>query len=170
MRSPGFSPHSSAGLSERETRSVAGNHTSVRNEQKLKNNSNNLKKNSSRLNEVKKSEQTAVTWRGGDSWPHCRLFAKPISRSDECCYIRKQCCQNNNSKKRKIPHVESLLRAIASSCGADCFYFFYIHLTDSGCGASGPFCTPRGHETDSESPRVRGSSPLLCEGSEDRSR
>lgn len=34
MRSPGFSPHSSAGLSERETRSVAGSHTSVRNERK----------------------------------------------------------------------------------------------------------------------------------------
>lgn len=29
MRSPVFNPHSSAGLSERETRSVAGNHTSV---------------------------------------------------------------------------------------------------------------------------------------------
>lgn len=49
MRSPGFNPHSSAGLSERETRSVAGNHTSVKSEQKKK--QRNLAERS-RLNEV----------------------------------------------------------------------------------------------------------------------
>lgn len=153
MRSPGFNPHSSAGLSERETRSVAGNHTSVKSEQKKKKNL----AERSRLNEEgKKSEQTAVTWRGGDSWPHCRLFAKPISRSGERRYIRKQCCQNNNSTK-KNPRVESVLLANASSSVADRLYFI-SYFTDSGSGASGPLCTLPGHETDSETPRVRGSS------------
>lgn len=92
MRSPGFSPHSSAGLSE-------GGRQAVWQEIMCQSRMNeNTKKQQnlaqrSPLNELrggKKSEQTAVTWRWGDSRPHCHLFAKPISRSDQRRYIRKQ--------------------------------------------------------------------------------
>lgn len=165
MRSPGFNPHSSAGLSERETRSVAGNHTSVKSEQKKKKNL----AERSRLNEEgKKSEQTAVTWRGGDSWPHCRLFAKPISRSGERRYIRKQCCQNNNSTKKKPSCGICSARQRLLICRRPFIFHFLFYGQRLWCiGAFVHTAGPRDRLRNSQSPRLL---PLIGEGCEDGSR